>query len=98
MAAASGMSINGYLEALLFSQAKLNGFLPADAEPLGEGRGGKRERGGRPRKPPEPEQPQPKPKRTTASEARRKQALKNGARTSKARKHPKAPKPTGDSE
>jgi hypothetical protein len=41
---------NQFVEATLFNLLKLSGNLEADAEPLTEGRGGKREGAGKPKK------------------------------------------------
>ena len=43
---------NQFVEATLFSLLKLSGNLEADAEPLTEGRGGKREGAGKPKRSP----------------------------------------------
>jgi hypothetical protein len=42
-------SANHFVESTLFGLLKLSGHLPSDAEPLPEGRGGKREGAGRPK-------------------------------------------------
>ena len=49
-ASEDGMSFNALCESILFSFAKGSGKLPIDAQPLTEGRGGKREGAGKPRK------------------------------------------------
>ncbi len=36
--------VNEYLEDLIFQHGKINGVIPPDEEPLGETRGGKRDR------------------------------------------------------
>jgi hypothetical protein len=47
-----GMSFNALCESILFSFAKGAGKLPIDAEPLTEGRGGKRPGAGKPKRSP----------------------------------------------
>ena len=42
MAAAKNASANRFLENLLWEKATADGFIPQDAEPLGETRGGDR--------------------------------------------------------
>lgn len=43
----AGMSINGYVESVLFNHLKGAGELPLDAEPLPEARGGARPNAGK---------------------------------------------------
>ena len=56
-ASEDGMSFNALCESILFSFAKGSGKLPIDAEPLTEGRGGKRVGAGKPRRSCEAETP-----------------------------------------
>ncbi len=49
-ASEDGMSFNALCESILFSFAKGSGKLPIDAEPLSEGRGGKRPGSGKPKR------------------------------------------------
>ena len=53
-ASEDGMSFNALCESILFSFAKGSGKLPIDAEPLAEGRGGRREGSGKKRSPNDP--------------------------------------------
>jgi len=45
----AGMSINAYVENVLFAHLKGVGQIPIDADPLPETRGGKREGAGKPK-------------------------------------------------
>ena len=56
-ASEDGMSFNALCESILFSFAKGSGKLPIDAEPLTEGRGGKRENAGKKKRSPTDEEP-----------------------------------------
>lgn len=51
----SGLSLNGYLEALLLGHLKNLGKIPMDTQPLPEGRGGKRAGSGKKRSNPSAE-------------------------------------------
>ena len=46
----AGKSANQFLEKMLFDYAQLNGVIDEKEQPLGEGRGGKREGVGKPKR------------------------------------------------
>ena len=50
----AGKSANQFLEKMLFDYAQLNGVIDEKEQPLGEGRGGRREGSGKKRSPNDP--------------------------------------------
>lgn len=54
LAEKTGTSANNYIENLLLAHAKIVGEIPMDSEILPDNRGGKREGGGRKKKPTKP--------------------------------------------